>query len=247
MLIINKNEIPDYLKNSKFYENIKSIDFEISEEYYKENVIINTYNDLISYIKILNYWSVNKIPHEFYDWIFRNKNMICEDNKQMMFQDLVKNHLTNNSLIDEIIFIISSRDKIICEVAVEYGRVDCLEYALRYYSYDVNTCYIAAKNGNLDCLKYAYEYGCDWESCVCEVAALNGHLDCLKYAHENDCEWNDWTCSQAAKNGHLDCLKYAHENGCEWNSETCEWAAESGHLECLLYAVKNGCIWVKEI
>jgi hypothetical protein len=64
--------------------------------------------------------------------------MICEDNKQMMFQDLAKNHLTNNRLIDEIIFIIHSRNKIICEVAVEYGRVDCLEYALRYYSYDVN-------------------------------------------------------------------------------------------------------------
>ena len=57
------NNIPDYLKESKLYENIESDDsFDIPEEFFKKELIINTFDDLVSYIKIFDYWIINKIP-----------------------------------------------------------------------------------------------------------------------------------------------------------------------------------------
>jgi len=57
MQSLHKNEIPEYLKDSKFYKGIESDDsFEISIEYYKEEIIINTFEDLVSYIRIIDFF-----------------------------------------------------------------------------------------------------------------------------------------------------------------------------------------------
>ena len=79
MYTLNKNEIPNYLKNSELYDNIVSKDdelFDIPREYYKKEIIINTFDDFINYIRILDYWLVNKIPDEIYKWVFDNKDKI---------------------------------------------------------------------------------------------------------------------------------------------------------------------------
>jgi len=67
MQSLHKNEIPEYLKDSEFYKGIESNEyFEIPIEYYKEKIIINKFEDLVSYIRILDFWLVNKIPDEIY-------------------------------------------------------------------------------------------------------------------------------------------------------------------------------------
>ena len=71
ILSIRKSEISEYVWNSILYENIQSDEpFELSEEHYRKEIIINTFEDLIIYIRILDFWLVNKIPNEFYDWVF---------------------------------------------------------------------------------------------------------------------------------------------------------------------------------
>ena len=71
------NDIPDFLKDSELCKNIVSNDsFEVPIELFKNRLIINTCQDLIDYTKIFDYWMINKIPDEFYDWIFKNKNKI---------------------------------------------------------------------------------------------------------------------------------------------------------------------------
>jgi len=50
MQSLHKNEIPNYLKDSEFYKGIETNQsFEIPIEYYKEEIIINTFEDLITY------------------------------------------------------------------------------------------------------------------------------------------------------------------------------------------------------
>jgi len=213
MLTISKNEIPDYLKGSKFYENIKSNEQskkQIPKEYYNEEIIINSFDDLISYLKIFNYWQVNKIHDEFYDCIFKNKDKIKRE--PLLVNEEISKIL---HLIDEMCVIITSTDENICENAASFGYLNLLIYAHKNsYIWNKKTCENAATNGHLSCLKYAHSNCCEWDKLTCARAASRGHLDCLNYAHENGCSWNEFTCSQAAKYGHLNCLKYAHENGC---------------------------------
>jgi hypothetical protein len=122
MISINKNKIPNYLQDSEYYKNIQSDEhFEISKEHYKQYIIINTFDDLISYIRILDFWLVNDIPDEFYDWVFKNKYKINID--------VLNEHFTNNHLIDEIQLVITSNDNIICYNAIKSGSVNCLKYA----------------------------------------------------------------------------------------------------------------------
>ena len=121
MPIINKNEIPKYLQDSEYYESIQSDDqFELSEEHYRNEIIINSFEDLLIYIRILDFWLVNKIPDEFYDWVFKNKDKIN--------MDILNEYFTSNHLIDEIRVIITSTDENICVKAATKGYVNCLKY-----------------------------------------------------------------------------------------------------------------------
>jgi hypothetical protein len=125
MLSIRKSEITQYLQDSEYYKSIQSDDlFELDEKYYKEEIIIITFEDLISYIRILDFWLVNKIPDEFYDWVFKNKDEIN--------MDVLNEHFTNNDLIDEIeIISFSSINSLenICNRAAYCGYLDILKYA----------------------------------------------------------------------------------------------------------------------
>ena len=115
MISIQKNQIPDYLYYSEFFKNIVSEDtFEIPEEFYKQELVINTFDELLCYIKILDYWMVNKTPKLIYKWIFENRdkiNLEC---------------LTDNYLNNEIELIITSTYEEICSKAAEKGYLDCL-------------------------------------------------------------------------------------------------------------------------
>jgi hypothetical protein len=266
------NDIPDFLKDSELCKNIVSDEsFDIPIELFRKDIIINTCQDLIDYIRIFDYWMINKIPDKFYKFIFGNKDKININ--------LLNDLFPMNDLIKQIEIIIddtfpSYNTYKLCCKAASNGYLDCLKYAYTHENlcqWNKYTCSEAASNGHLDCLKYAHENGCPWDNETCSKAAENGHLDCLMYAHENGCEWDSYTCSSASTNGHLgclkyayengcpfsntricylaaryghlDCLKYAHENGCSWDEETCNDAAENGHLECLKYAHENGCEW----
>ena len=250
------NDVPDYLKESKLYENIESDDsFDIPIEYFKKELVINTFDDLVSYIKIFDYWIMNKTPNEIYKFVF--------DNKDKINMDLLNDQFPINDLIKQIKIIINTPINNLSNICSSHGYLDLLIYIHKYgnsYYWDIDTFMLAAENGNLECLKYLNENDGGWDHTTCHSAARYGHLDCLKYAHENNCPWNEdldnsdysdeWesdlyegTCSSAAENGHLDCLKYAHENGCDWYHYTCSFAAGNGHLECLKYAHRNGCEW----
>ena len=77
MISIWKNKIPDFLHDSEFFKSIVSEDpFEIPEEFYRQELIIITFHDLLCNIKICDYWMVNKTPKQIYKWIFENRDKI---------------------------------------------------------------------------------------------------------------------------------------------------------------------------
>jgi hypothetical protein len=278
MLTLHLDNITIFLQNSDLYNTLKELSeknnelldnktFEIPNEYYEQEIIIITFEDLIRYIRIFNYWMINKIPNEFYKWIFENKNMIN--------MNLLNEYFIEDDLINEIQLLINSNAYDLCKnaaekgflrilifgresgykwntfipittIAAENGHLNILKYAHENgFPSDKSTCSIASKNGHLDCLKYAHENGCSWDEQTCINAAANGYLDILKYAHENGCAWDIYTCINAAAGGYLDILKYAYENGCPWDKYICINAATRGHLDCLKYAHENGCPWDK--
>jgi len=129
------------------------------------------------YIRIFDYWMINKTPIEFYKYIIKNKDKIN--------MNLLNDLFTMNDLINEIKSIIETPDR--CYYFVLIGHLECLKYAhengFEWLAEEI--CNIAAKNGHLKCLKYAHKYECDWDKQTCEFAADNGHLECLKYIREN--------------------------------------------------------------
>ena len=266
------NDIPEYLKSSKLYETLNENDsndsFDISKEFFKKELVINTLNDLIFYIRIFDYWMINNIPNEFYDWVFKNKDKID--------MDLLNDQFPMNDLIKQIKIIINTPINKLCTYYSTIGDLELLKHAHENrYPWDEETCLCAAENGHLGCLIYAHKNGCYWiveficiaaahyghleclkyahkNGCkrytenICRIAALYGHLDCLKYAHENGFPWDILTYNSAVVNGDLECLKYVHENGCRWLIEDpCRIAAQFGHLDCLKYVYENGCTWDK--
>ena len=76
-ILLTKDTIANYLHNTHVYNMIETNDsFEIPQEYYKETININTYDDFISYIIIFDYWGLDKLPIEFYKYVFNNKRDI---------------------------------------------------------------------------------------------------------------------------------------------------------------------------
>ena len=89
------NDIPDYLTSSELYKNMNSNEpFDIPSEYFKKDIIINTFDDLIKYIRILDYWMVTKNPPESYKFIL--------DYTETINIQILNNIFNKNNLIDEI-------------------------------------------------------------------------------------------------------------------------------------------------
>jgi hypothetical protein len=195
-------------------------------------------DDLIEYIKLFDYWIINKIPNEFYNWIFQNKNKINID--------LLNELFPMNDLIKQIHIIINISNNYLCENACIYGFLNLLKYAHKNgCPWNKNIiCCDAVFNGHLECLKYLYENGCILDELTCSTSVINGHLECLKFLHKNGCSWDELTCSNAAEYGHINCLKFARENGCPWIAKlTCSNAARNKHIDCLNYVLENGYVW----
>ena len=87
-LQLTKNEIPFYLHNSDFYKMLDSNDsFEIPKHFFEEILVINTYDDLVKYLVIFNFWGLEKLPFEVYEYIYTNKKHICINDLKLKFAD----------------------------------------------------------------------------------------------------------------------------------------------------------------
>jgi len=157
MVLINLDEIPKYLRLSKLYDiylenringdETDNIIF-IPDEYIEKKINIKTFEDLVHHIVIFKYWMIYKIPYEFYDWIFENKNMVIMNLLNKYFPNL-------DILIKNIQIIVSSTESNICDKAANYNSLEILKYACeKGCNLMSSVSIIAAHNKNIDILKY---------------------------------------------------------------------------------------------
>ena len=248
------NDIPNYLKDSELCKNIESEEsFNVPIELFKKELIINTSKDLIEYIKIFDYWMINKIPDEFYIFVINNKDKI----NMVLFNDL----FSMNDLIKQIKIIVETQNDKISSYFSSIGNLELLKYAHKHnYSWDKKTYELAALNGHLECLKYAYENKCPYDmNCICNnKKEFNDRDKCRGYHRdglydgimvplykENEeykfiCNCNN-ILSNISINGHLDCLKYIINIDIDFISDTYEQlkfkmnAIKNGQLNCIKY------------
>ena len=117
------NDIPNYLKDSELCKNIESEEsFNVPIELFKKELIINTSKDLIEYIKIFDYWMINKIPDEFYIFVINNKDKI----NMVLFNDL----FSMNDLIKQIKIIVETQNDKISSYFSSIGNLELLKYAI---------------------------------------------------------------------------------------------------------------------
>ena len=245
LISILKKEIPNWLKDSIFYRKIetdnenKDVFISIQKDKFENEIKINNIDDLYKYLEIVRYWMVIDCPHEIYDYLKLNQNIINLSYIKEKFYDL--------PFLDEFKILCSTINKkktkyFFCREASKKGYLNLLKYANKNgYPWNESTCTGAATNGHFKCLKYAYENGCPWTKDTCDYAALNGHSECLEYAYENECPRTKYICEYAAKNRHFKCLKYLIKKKCPGYEKICKYAAENGDLECLKCAYENGC------
>jgi hypothetical protein len=179
-------KIPDWLKDSIFYQNLDKEDIfiPIPKDKFKNEIKINNIDDLYKYLEIVRYWMIINCPYEIYDYIKLNQNIIDLSYIKENFYDL--------PFFDEFIILCSAENN-----------------NDKYF-----ICTESSKKGFLNLLKYAHENGCPWDEDTCFYSASNGQLKCLKYAHENGCPWDRFTCCYANSYGHLECLKYLVNKKC---------------------------------
>lgn len=239
MLSICLTQIPDFLKGSGLYENFMEIRINgnvsddiifIPDKYIDQSVIINNFEDLIYYIRILNFWRVYKIPNEIYKWILENKDIVN------MF--LLNQYFGNIDLNKNILILINSSYWNLCYIAAEQESLDILKYGCENgFPFNPDQILIiAAKNGNLDILKYIHNRGHPLNSQIPCIAAKNNHVKIIKYACDNGCELCIQVLIIAAEKGHVEILKYAHDNKYVLNSSLiCIIATKFNKIDILKY------------
>lgn len=145
--------------------------------------------------------------------------------------------------------------KIMLTCALNHGRKDLLEWALReqkivlFFRMYCKAAYYE-NFAYLERLFVDPRFNIWGKHCViemselCDIATEASQVECLLYLRKkHNCPWTYETCNFAAAYGHLDCLRYLHENRCEWNAGACFNAVAAGHLECLIYLHEQGCPW----
>ena len=152
-ITITLDEIPDYLHKSELYRNIESNDpFDIHEQYFKRELLINDFNDFVSYLVIFDYWILDKYPKEIYKFIIDNKNKINMDSLQDYF------HM--DDLMKEIKSIIDTPDDKLCSYFYSIQNFEYFKYVHENgYKLPDNMCQIATENGHFEYLQYAHENG----------------------------------------------------------------------------------------
>jgi hypothetical protein len=90
MLSLKLIDIPEYLHNSEFYNNLDKNDEDeivVPKECFKSNDYIYSLDNFTNYIKTANFWCLHKLSDNFYEFILKEKNIVVctEQIKQIGF------------------------------------------------------------------------------------------------------------------------------------------------------------------
>uniref|UniRef100_A0A6C0AFF1 Ankyrin repeat protein n=1 Tax=viral metagenome TaxID=1070528 RepID=A0A6C0AFF1_9ZZZZ len=208
---IKIKNIPDYLKNSPFYNNLDISDEESLVCVFIHNGIINDSKDFLEVSKVLGFWCSNQITSEMYEFIVNNFYIWRKEIIGLLHYNI------KLSLFKDILKI-----KTLCELygyAVKKDNVILYEefYKIRYkYFREQDICYNFKKKKKFNNYNYlTFEKILNNQNIYfCNVSAT-GSFNCLKFLFENEENKKnfEWALYHAYINNRLQCFKFLFENG----------------------------------
>jgi len=235
MLTLRVSEVPQYLHDSAFYQNLNADDdesFVLMDKHFKSNQDVSSYQDLDHLLSTLQFWDLPSFPKSLVTLLLKDDhllNNVVDEKYGEAFPFLRTIYHINQ---------VQTHDKM--NVAVHsqnFELILCLlETGIRF---DKVSSSVAAATGSVELLKFIQEHGCELHSIASASAAKHGHLDCLKYLHSQHVPWHDTLGSVAAEGGHLECLIYAIEEGYAPANkhDMCKLSARNRHSQFFRYLI----------
>lgn len=223
--IMIKN-IPNYLKNTPFYNNLDISDDDNLIKVIVHNGIINNSEDFLKVCKILGFWCSNQITSEMYKYIVNNFHMwrksIDELDKKIKL-DLFKDILKINTLYKLFDYAMKTDNLLLYEEL----------YKIRHkYFRKQDICNIIfKKNYSKNCNYSTFENIMEDDGLFFKNVAELGSLNCLKFLFENEeKEKFNWALFYAYVNDRFECFKFLFENN-----------VKISHIPILEEKYKNRC------
>jgi hypothetical protein len=163
-IIVELDKIPAFLRNSKLYEILLDLEnnepFPMPEKYFKNNLIINNYDDFVHLLNTLRYWCINEIHFDVYHKIIGKIKLLRK------FMNKIIIEFYDFSFIDEIYVIVHFYDIKTCNIkliqkAVQINSLNILKYLdnVDKYGYDgtiLNILLFSSEYRNNSIFKYFY-------------------------------------------------------------------------------------------
>ena len=230
----------DFIKNSELYKSTEIKD-SIPTEYIIDKIELNNLNDLIKLLKICQYWKVEELPWEIYDFIYDNyesEKLTFED-----YSDLQDKLNEYDKLIDIRIMLslytnnynvsftnyripLKMNYKLYTEVYFKgifgYDRINLFKWSDEHN--------ILKKTGYIP-----ISYYCEW-------ASNYNCPKCLQYIVDNKYTINDKCCKNAIDNNNLECLKILHFAKAWWSPKNLKPDIKNKSKECVEFLENNKCL-----
>eukprot|EP00600_Ochromonadales_sp_CCMP1393_P010157 CAMPEP_0174964290 /NCGR_PEP_ID=MMETSP0004_2-20121128/5797_1 /TAXON_ID=420556 /ORGANISM="Ochromonas sp., Strain CCMP1393" /LENGTH=403 /DNA_ID=CAMNT_0016212997 /DNA_START=113 /DNA_END=1324 /DNA_ORIENTATION=+ len=196
----------------------------IPESCYKDNLVLETEDDVRHLLSTLRFWIVEQPPAELLEYL-------DSPNHLTILSNLVNDMDVDTTLLRPIRRVIEDLVPFYLEQAILQGRIDALCHFLEGYRLplSVNLGIAAARGGQLECLKLLCCMGCPIDSKVCCAAAEYGHLECMTQTYDIILEQLVIKSSSATARDKSKKI---------WHESMSFTAALHGQLECLIYAFK---------
>jgi len=240
---INIAEITGFYQETELYKNIQeeyadneTNIIEIKKRYYRTDMNIETEEDMIQYMNIMEYWMAPSIPDFVYEAIMKNREKDLKSIwKGTLFEEEIEKitnmkgyeiHKLAGTVSLPFLKYLHQQEYIISKEAVNQSiladKMDCFLYLMEnQFQYNPYFCCMTAiRKGRIQYLKYLLEHGCPiMEECVHE--SIEYGVDYLKLFHEKGFTFDKQICLIASRKGNVECLRYAVEHGCPYDANEC--------------------------
>lgn len=259
MVLISKNDVPQYLRNGSLYgafDDDGDESFEVPSDCFKTDLTLSSLPDLRFALRSLRYWGVIEFPIEVYQYMIVSvdiaeivelrrefvefENQFNGASAMKVPDDEVRCRITRFNVQTILQSVNGPVDAaVVCDVGLEMVRW----LHGQHFSIDVAYPRAATADRHLPILKYFVEkLGCEKEEYVITAAVLGGSLSCLEYLLEQGFPLRHSAVRDACYHSHPHILKFLLQRGLPFDdSDAVYYALRPGNMKCFKLLHEAGC------